>query len=398
MKNLWTHGIVMLLAVAVFAGVVAAEPDSAELQKRLDAPVTQTIKDKPIGEVFAALSKATGVKFVIAPDTPASLPYGGQTRLDVTLKDVTLRNALPAMLNPQALAWEIDGETVRIIPSEPLYRMCRRATYDELSILGRIMAERIESPDEDGGILHALRKVTGQKGLKLLLPPMADDSRKEALAQAGQALPGAAADWLDMFCRGRDLTWYLDKTSLVVLPVEAQVRRQLQRKVSLRCQNAKLIEALLDLAKKARVKLSLTPGVMNLLPARTRSNFTLILADATIDQTLEVIAGATGLQFSVTADGIAVKPSESLKTGRGAPRIGPATPGFFVQTTIRTSDGSEMKIFLLPDQMPKALQKAVEAERKRMMEELAKHFAPPALEPAPEPATKPAPEKEKEDE
>jgi hypothetical protein len=384
----------MLLAVAVFAGMAVAAPDPAVLQKRLDAPVTQTIKDKPIGDVFAALSKATGVKFVIDPDTPAYLPYGGQTRLDVTLKDVTLRNALPAMLNPQALAWEIDGETIRIVPSEPLYRMCRRATYDELSILGRILAGRIDSPDEDGGILQRLREVTGRKGLKLVLPPMADDSRKEALAQAGQALPGAVADWLDMFCRGRDLTWYLDKTSLIVLPVEAQVRRQLQRKVSLRYQNAKLIDALLDLTKKARVKLSLTPGVMNLLPARTRSNFTLILADATIDQTLEVIAGATGLQFSVTADGIAVTQSQYLKTGGGGPRVRPSPPGFFVQTSIRTSDGSEMKIFLLPDQMPEALQKAVDAERKRMMEELAKHFAPPA----PEPATEPATEKEKEDE
>ena len=93
--------LVLLLAAPVWG-----QSAVIGLQQALDRPIDLSVSDAPIGEVFNKLSKASGVKFVIAPVTLESLPYGDRTRLDVTLKNVTLRKALTPMLSQHALAWD----------------------------------------------------------------------------------------------------------------------------------------------------------------------------------------------------------------------------------------------------------------------------------------------------
>jgi hypothetical protein len=354
----------------------------ASLQQKLDKPATISLTDKPIGETFAALSQRTGVAFEIDPDTLAALPYGDQTRLDVSLKAISLRSALPAMLTPQGMEWEIVEQTVRILPSEALYRMGRRATYEELKLLGALMTASMKDISRSSP-LAALQQTTKQKELQLILPAAWSQEQSDGLHRRFQETRAdTPAEWLDLSCRP-DLTWYLDRGRIVVLPRAEQGRRQLERKATLRYQNAPLMSVLLDLVRQAHLKLLPEPGVIQSIPTAMQKNFTLVMADATIDQALQIISGTTGLKFEVTADGVAVKKSNlpEISTGDDA---APAGPGVFVQTTIQTSDGRELRVFLVPDQMSEGLRKALEAERRRIVEELEKHYAAPPEKPADE--------------
>ncbi|MCD4823973.1 MAG: DUF4974 domain-containing protein [Phycisphaerae bacterium] len=373
------------MVLCVLAVPAQAQPEAAggagAIQKRLDGPVELAVSDTPIEDVFKTLAKNTGVKFQIDPAALELLPYGNQTRLNVIIKGTTLRKALPQMLGPQGLGWKVEGDEICITPSGPLYRMCRRATFNELKALGAILTKRLAKADrgQNATLTRVLRRVTGVKEMKVVYPQGMDAKRVRGILQkTRQAQPLTAAQWLDAFCRAGDLSWYLDKTRVVILSRKLQIERQLERKVSLRYQNSRLMQVMLDLARKAQVKLTFAPGVMNLLKPEARTNFTLIMADATISQAMEVISGTTGLKFTVTGKGIAVAPSAHLQAG--SPTAGnktPQQPAFFIQTSIRLSSGSEVKIFLLPEQMSENLQKAITAERKRLMKNLEKHFAPP---------------------
>lgn len=362
---------ILALAAALHLAVLpaAGQITAISLQKALDKPVDLTIEDAPIAEVFRRLSAKTGVEFIIDEHTMACLPYGDQTRVAVRLKNVTLRKDLSRMLAPQALQWSIKQAAVRIVPSEGLARMCRRASYDELRTLGMIYSQRLK-PVDQGVVIDQLRKITGNKDLRLSfqLAGAAGADTKQAQAEADRALPGTAAQWLDRLCRGRSWTWYLWGDEIVILPWKSQVQRQLQQQVSLRYQNEKLMTVLLDLARKARLTLEMDPGVMNYIPSLKRTNFNLIMADASIAQALEVISGATGLKFLRTEAGLRVAPSEKLIEA-GMQRDRRRTP-FFLKISVPGHAGSSIEVFMRADELPDEVVQHVLAEKDKLIEKM----------------------------
>jgi hypothetical protein len=359
--------VLVLLAVGAPSGALA---DEIALQKALDSPVDFAVTDAPIAGVFARLGKATGVKFVIDDDTLAALPYGSQTRLDVTMKRVRLRNGLDRLLAQQALRWRAEDETVRIVPSEALYRVGRRATYEELATLGKIHSVKLQPTSAAGSAMDQLRKATGSKELNLFFHLKTD---REAAVKRGEAvLPGTAATWLDMICHGKGWTWYLSGDELIIVERKVQVERQLSKRVSLRYASAELVTVLLDLAREARIELKMEPGVLRLLPEETRSNFNLVMTDATVAQAMEVISGATGLEFVRTNLGVAVKPSKGLEqptTAMAAPR---QRARFFVRLSLPLKGGQTIEVFLRPEELPDDVVEAIEAETDKLIERLSR--------------------------
>jgi len=340
-------GLVAAMLACLGGVAQAGEGRSGALQMKLDKPVTLTLRDEPIVKVFDKLSRAAGVDFEISAATLKFLPYGRATRLNVSIPGVTLRLALSQMLNPQGLTWLVDGGRVAIVPSEPLYRMCRRATYDEMTLLGKLLTKPVESIDELASVVGTLRQATGEKKLKVVFPAFMNKANfATSFKQASAALPCPAADWLGLLLKPIELTWYLDGDTVVVLSHKAQVKRQLGQVVSLRYQNTRVANVLLDLARKGRLQLNMTPGVMQALPGRVRKNFTLIMADASIAQALEVISGATGLEFPVTDNGFLVKTSLYLEVATEPAAEKPATktarrrgPRYVIKTVLHKTDG-----------------------------------------------------------
>lgn len=370
------------MLVVMVANSFAQGRGGGALQMKLDKPVKLTLTDKPIGEVFDKLGRVTQIDFKISPDTLEFLPYGRETRLNITIPDVTLRSALSQILNPQGLNWEINGDRILIVPSEPLYRMCHRATYDEMELLGKIISSQITTLDEHESIVGTLRLGIGDKKIKVIFPSSINKAYLTvAFKQAAEALPSSAAGWLDFICRPVGLTWYLEGKNVILIDRKAQIKRQLNRVVSLRYQNARLPNVLLDLARKGRVKISMVPGVMKTLSKRVRSDFTLIMADATIAQALEIISGVTGLEFPTDNDGFLVKASLYLEASADSSnqKIGqdPAKrkrPRFFVKTTLQKGDNQTIDLIIVPEHLPEELRNALEAERERIIKELSKKY------------------------
>ena len=368
------------VAAVVIVGLLSSAPAAAaapvNVQVALDKPVQMDIADMPIGQVFQRLTQATGVSFVLAPDVYACLPYGDLTRLNVKLPNVTLRSALSPMLAPLAMQWTVDKGAVRVEPAPALVRMTRRATIEELQALGQIHSVRMEPVDKAGEVIEQLRKISGNKDLSLFYHVKTDKAEKEAAAQrADRALPCTAGVWLDVLCHAQNWTWYLWGDVLMIVDRKAQVERQLQRQVSLRYEGAQLVAVLLDLARQGHVTLNMDPGVMELVPVETRTNFNLMMADASIAQALEVLSGATGLVFVREPAGLRVEASERLKKKAQAeqPESSKRTP-FFFKKSLPMPDGSTLELLLRPDDLPEEVVEAIKAERARLVEQLIRKY------------------------
>jgi len=370
--------IVLTIAAASLAGLTlwgaapAAAQGGSDIQQNLDKSVNVTITDQPIREVFERLEDATGAKFTIDADTFERLPYGEQTRLRVTLKNITLRNALSPMLAPQALQWAVDANTIRISPSEALYRMCRRATYEELQLLGRLNAGKLDAPtgtdaEKRKAVLEQLQKLTEAPELNIDLRVKDEDKINAAYTRGYHALPGTPAAFLDALS-GSEMTWYLNGQSIVVLSRQDQVERQLQQHVTLKYQNEKLSDVLLDLARKARVQLTIEPGVMQLLPAEQRSNFSIAMSDATIAQALEVISGSTGLKFTHIESGLAVEAGR-LATATTGPAQRPRSP-WMLQMDLDIGEGKTVRVMMRAEELPDDLREAIEAKKNVYVQDL----------------------------
>ena len=178
-------------------------------------------------------------------------------------------------------------------------------------------------------------------------------------------------------------TWYVLGNQIIILDQKAQTHRQLGRLTSLRYQNANLVTVLSDLARKARVRLVMDPGVMNYLPSEARTNFGMIMADASIEQALQVISGETGLQFTITEEGIRVEASEKLKDGfQGGP--GRTRTPLFLRMSLPGPNGANIEVFVRADEMSEELLQAILAEKARLLNLLSEQYLqkPPAVPPA----------------
>lgn len=368
MSKLAASLVAAAIVPAWFASPAVAQRGAVSLQQALDKPVNLTIADAVIGDVFKKLTEATGVKFVITDDALDYLPYGDQTRLAVKLENITLRRALTPMLAPQSLQWTIEEDAVRIVPTEALYRMGRRAGYDELKVLGVMHREVLQPTEKGGDVLAQLRKAAEDKELKIAFHPAAD--KEAAFKRAERALPGTAAQWLDMLCHGQAWTWYLVGDEIVIVDKARQIARQLQKQVSLRYQGAKLTDVLDDLARKGRLQLEMDPGVLSLLPTDMQNSFNLIMSDASISQALQMISGVTGLKFTPTADGIHIEASEALTKRAEATSQPRRRPPFFIKMNMATADGTSVEVYLTPDDMPDDLVEAIQAQKTEFVKKL----------------------------
>ena len=368
------------LAVLALASVAGAQSGVA-LQVALDKPVELEADGMPIGQVFQRLGDLTGVKFVIDPEVYACLPYGELTGLKVKLPSGSLRENLSPMLALVAMEWGVHGEGVRITPAPALMRMTRRATKEELAVLGRILSVKMQPTAAAGSVIDQLRKATGDADLKLFFHGVEEIAVLSARAE--RVLPATTATWLDMFCHGKGLTWYLWGDDIMIVDQVRQIQRQLQRQVSVRHEKAPLVDVLLDLARQAHVKLTMAPGVMSQVSVETRNNFNLIMAEATIDQALEVISGATGLVFIRESDGIRVEASNAPPPAAEADR---KRPPFYLKRSMTLPDGSSAELIIPADDLPEDVVEAIKAQREKFFQELIRQYRP-ATQPA---ATQPA--------
>ena len=147
---------------------------------------------------------------------------------------------------------------------------------------------------------------------------------------------------------------------------------------------------LLDLAHKGRVSLAMESGVLNLVPSQTRTNFNLTMADATIDEALQMISGATGLEFIKTDEGIRVEASDVLKGSAPPGDAQRKGPRFMVRMLLPMADGTKVEVYMRPEDLPDGMVEQINKEKDKLIRDMG--FEPkPLTQPATAgQATKPA--------
>jgi len=286
--------VAALSALSVLVGASAAWGEAGKspamrviIEQALDQPVDIAFKDKPLSDAFKMIGEETGVKLVIQPEAVDLLPYGRETRVSATIKNVSLRDGLIGMLNYIGMTLRVGDSDVAIEPIDPLRRICRRATWTELKTLHTMLTTPF-SPD-------AAAKLPFQFQIRT-----STNAQKELLDEAAKVGAGTLAEVIEAACNQLDWTWYPWDNSLVVLTWREQADRFVDKPISLRYNHAALADVLTDLARQAGLKLRLEPGVLKGLPLQTRQNFSLMMQQATIRTALEMISATTGLGYEVT--------------------------------------------------------------------------------------------------
>ena len=127
------------------------------------------------------------------------------------------------------------------------------------------------------------------------------------------------------------------------------------------------------IAAPSRARLGQTANIKLVLRSKGQASgrVTLKMTDATIAQALDVITGATGLEFIRSPEGLRVRASEELKQ----PPVRPAEPErarspFFVKMSLPGPDGSAIEVFLRAEELPPDIVEAILAEKAKLIERL----------------------------
>lgn len=332
----------------------ALSPSGAATARALDRRLEQvSIHGEEIPTALAQLGEEVGIRISIEDESADLLPWGPQTRLKaVNIENASLAEVLPQVLGALGMAYRIQDDGVLVVASEPLKRMNRRSTWDDLKLLRRCC--ELEYSPENFATFKLQYRITSKV-----------DAPKMFMTQLSKAGRGTISEMLEVATRALGWVWFPNGDHLVIRTCEAQVANLMARRVTVRYANEPLSRILADLASKADTPIHFEPGMMLKLPRTTSQSYTLLLRRTSIRQAFEVISAETGLKYDIRRDGIYTGLSEGIggpngsrPARRGSPYVG--------KISIPSSDGTFTYEFLLrEDELPDDIL----AHRRQLIEE-----------------------------
>lgn len=308
----WAAGAFVSCVLLAQPATRAQVDIGALIEQALDQQVDFEIIDQKLPDAFATVAEETGVPITISREVLRLLPYGADTRIErARLRNVSLRVGLERLVRRLGMRCGVVGDRVEVWPCDALHRIGRRATWAEMATLQWLASlEWTNAPEqieELRGRLHF--RVEQAEPARLLF---------EAIADVGR---GMGDEILDAASHRLGWVWYPRGKHLAIIDRLEQVHRQLQTRVSLRAERRPLAEVLAKLAGQLRVQIHIEPGAILSLPREPREQFSLLLIDASAQQALEVIAGASGLAYRITDEGV------FMHNALPAPSQEPPAPG-----------------------------------------------------------------------
>lgn len=342
----------------------------------LDQKTDLDLKERPISEALSNLSDSTGILIRTEPRTISLLPYGPKTTLTASIKGQPLRESLTALLRPLGLEFLPDRDRLVVRPTPPLRRICRRASWDELATL-----EKLYSAPWSKELFDNVKWQFQDLG------STDTAAQREALGKLTAAAgEGLAAEVLERACDGYGWSWYPAGQQVVVLPKIRQIERQLEMKVYVSGdQSMSLTESLVDLAQRTGVLLKLDPGVLATLPPELVERFSLRIQNATARQTLELIAGQTGLAYFIEPDGVrlttnTMNPAATSQMAAQVSATAEATVrslrsnSIVGEITFAEKDGMSYSFFVREADLPSDVNEMRKARIQEAAEQMRKHL------------------------
>ena len=360
-------------------GSAAAQPDAqprtetVDIGRAMDRKLEKvTISSKELPDALAEIGKLVGAKIQVDEAAADLLPWGRQTKLaDVTITHASLREALPEILGPLGMAYELRDGVVVVVATKPLKRINRRATWDELKLLQKCR-ETVYTP-EALAELRIQYRITGKVDAPELM--------KKQLEQASR---GTIAQILELATGSLGWVWFPDEDRIVIRTAEAQMANQLSRRVTLHYEKVPLSRILLALADKAEVPSLLEPGVMLKLPPATAQNFTLLVENTSIRQALNLISAETGLKYEMRRDVLYIGLADDYQPpGATSTVAAPRRSNYVGRISVPSEDGSYTYDFLvredeLPDDVLDYRRQIIQQYIEKMRRDMAREEAPPS--------------------
>ena len=269
------------------------------IQRALDQTVDFEVQDKTLRETLQVVAAESGIDITVANQTLDWLPYGPSTRVQgAAMKNATLRQGLTRLLSPLALTFESEGDHLKIVPTQALKRIGRRATWTELETLGRLTSTKWSDDNSNTGALNALAD-------RLQFRVSADNPREQLLDRIRQIGPGRADEVLTVACDHFGWTWYPWGENIAIVEKEDQVLRGLDRTINLDVRGERLADVFIAIGAQIDIPIKWSPGVLLSVPPQAR-RITFKCADVSARQGLDAIAGLTGLTFEPEGDAVRI--------------------------------------------------------------------------------------------
>lgn len=326
-----------------------------------------------------AIGEQTGVRVEAAPNVWELLPWGDQTTINAKIEGKTLREGLDAIARKLGLIVVLRDEAVELRPMPALARLGKRSNVQELAALD-LLASTPANLGTDRPTVRQLLEAVDQK-LVDLKSPFNIENRASDVARPDQQINvqrnASLMDALEAIHQDTRATWYPWDKSIVVLAKDVQIRGLLDKTVTLRYNGVEVSQVLAELSQRSGVDFAIEPGAIGQIPADLRT-VRLTLANATIRQALEQIAGFTGLGYVVNENGVYIWNQMTNPTGGARdPVVGTILLDNGMQLWVRQSD--------IPPDMAEYLrsktQKGLDGIREMMRED--------GFKPAPKPGTQP---------
>ncbi len=338
-----------------------------DVGRALDQPLrAQTIEGGEIPNVLARLGGQAGIRITIEDKSADLLPHGSQTRLDAFSipQGQPPRSVLSQILAEVGMTYTLQEDGVVVEATEPLKRLNRRATWEELALLRR--AFETEYSPEQLSSFKIQYKITSKVDAPGLL--------EQQLAKAGR---GSVAQVLEVAVSALGWVWYPEGDHLRIRSHEAQIANYMSRRIEARYTNEPLARILIDLSNQADAPISFEPGLMLKLPPSTAQSYSLLLRNASIKQAFELVSAETGLEWKTTRDGIHVSLSESAGGAEARAR----RSAYVGKISVPSADGSFTYEFLLrEDELPEDIlqyrSQLIEEMVQKMRAEMAPDNAP----------------------
>ena len=387
-----THSTLLMALVALIPIGAYAQDTSALINEALDKTVNLKL-DGMLPDVLKSIDAKTGVR--IEPDRQVYqlLPWGEQTRVQVTVENQTLRQALNAITRKLGLSWGLGQFEVDLKPMPALARLGRRANADELAALDLLSSTPIELPKPGPVTAQAFIDTLDKQLAKIKSPSLAVELRagEPSNAQAGVIkldktfnVPRSTtmAEALDALAEQSEATWYPWGRNIVVLPKQQQIRMRLNTPITTRWDAREIGDVLGKLSERSGVPFQIEPGALQRVPADYRT-IHLEVENMPVYQVLDRIRGVTGLDYLIKTDGVYIwnqNPNPSV-----AARAGAVDP---VVATLELDGG--LQLFLRESQIPPDVREYLSRKEQDTIDHLRKRMKDEGFVPTTQPSSQSA--------
>ncbi|MBX3395110.1 MAG: hypothetical protein KF841_07045 [Phycisphaerae bacterium] len=338
----------LLACLFAFQSTARGESGGADIARALDQTLPQiTISDQELPDALDALGRQAAITMTLDENSADLLPWGRRTRLKtLTVQNKSLREVLPQILGVLGMVYEIRENDLLVVAGEPLKRINRRATWDDLKLLREL--NETEFSVENMEKFRIQYRITAKLDAPGLLNAQLLKAGRGSIAQNLETATGALG-WV----------WFPNGDHIAIRTSEAQIANRLSRRITVRYANEPLTKIIVDLGDRAETFISFDPGLLLRLPPRVAQGTTLNLERTSIRQALELLVAETGIKYEIRRTGIHISASDtaagaalgdSASAGEPARR---AASSYVGKISIPSGDGTYSYEFLLrADELP----------------------------------------------